>query len=206
MTRMSRLQSRPHLIQYNGELILDPAFMHTYELDSRMFGPGGSRRNAAALEDAEFAVALKNASSVVRKDSKSRESSVAAQSTSPSVEPSAPIPEPSQNFPGNSSELAHALTMPSDKPDYRNYRGGLGGSSVAHVPGGIMSEAVAQNKASAIPDDGLLRVRICTVKNCHNPVPVDYFWKMCQPCRDNYRVWGIKKRKRRREKRLQVGL
>ena len=181
--------------------------MHTYELDSRMFGVNGSQRNAEALEDAEFAIALKKATETIRKSSKSRESSAAAaQTASPSIESSTPppAPAPAPTFARGSSELAHALTMPPDKPDYRNYRGGLGGSSVSHVPGGVMSEAVAQNKTSALPNDGLLRVRICTVKNCHNPVPVDYFWKMCQPCRDNYRTWGIAKRQRRREKKLQV--
>lgn len=193
------------MIQYNGELILDPAFMHKYELDPRMFGPNGSQRNTEATEEAEFSLALKKATESLKRP-RSRESTVTAHSAGPSVEPSSsqtPASSVVHVSPGGSEDI-QTLTTPPDKPDFRNYRGGYGGSSVSHVPGGAMSETVAQNKSSTLPNDGLLRVRICTVKNCHNPVPIDYFWKMCQHCRDNYKVWGVAKRQRQRERRLQV--
>ena len=167
---------RPQLIEYNGEFILDPAFLHTFSLDPRMFGPEGSSKNSEALDNAAFMKALKNASSSLPK-AKSRESTVRQVSQTPSSDPK------------GSSELALAMGVTQTQSNE---------SSVQ------TSTPQAVPSSSAAPDDGLLRVKICSVKTCHNPIPVDYAWKMCEPCRIIYREWSVQKRARKREKRLQV--
>ncbi|KAH8114314.1 hypothetical protein DFH11DRAFT_1743497, partial [Phellopilus nigrolimitatus] len=177
---------RPQLIQYNGELILDPAYMHTYNLDPRMFGSQALKNNAVANTEANFAQTLKNATIAVS-GKKSRECSAAArQSTEP----------PPNAAPGSSgiSEPAKAmpyLHLPSDELSTSQYSALVSASSPQ-----------ASTSAKDI-NDGLLRVRICSVKNCHNPVPIDYHWKMCEPCRDEHKVWSVQKRARKRQKRLE---
>ncbi|KLO09087.1 hypothetical protein SCHPADRAFT_582635 [Schizopora paradoxa] len=166
-SRKQKHKARPQLIRYNGELVLDPAYMHTYNLDPRMFGPEGQLKNMAANEKAQFSQALKNATSALQGSrSKSRE---ASEGVSEQVNTPTEAPVSTSNVAG-----------PSSTP---------GPSTAAEEP-----------KATA--NDGLLRVRICSVKTCHAPVPIDYHWKMCESCRVNYRKWGIEKRDRMRERRL----
>lgn len=44
--------------------------------------------------------------------------------------------------------------------------------------------------------------RYCSVKGCKAAMPRDYFFKMCQPCRDRYRGYGITKRAKWRAERV----
>ena len=44
--------------------------------------------------------------------------------------------------------------------------------------------------------------RYCSVKGCKAQIPVDYFFKMCEPCRDRYRGYGITKRAKWRAERV----
>lgn len=178
------LQPRPQLIQYNGELVLDPAYMTSYQLDPKVFGPQASSASAAAQEEAAFAKALKNVASSRKQksvDNNDLEGPVDesidgdAQVLHDSREETTPLPSASSNIavPLSAGPSNSAATNPSAKS-----------------PGD--------------PLDGLMRVRICSVKNCHNPIPIDYFWKMCESCRILYRAWGVSKRARRRERRLEV--
>lgn len=182
------IQSRPQLIEFNGELILDPAYMHTYALDERMFGAQAQEKNAEAAEKAAFARALANAAKEVpSKKAKSQ-----------SREPGSVPPEmtliPTAGS-SDSSELARAIPgLIQDTP--ANEAGPSASSSATPAP--------EPKSATSVPNDGLLRVRICSVKNCHNPVPIDYHWKMCEPCRELYRMWSVQKRARKRERRMQV--
>ncbi len=173
MLMKSFLQVRPQLIQYNGELVLDPAYMHTYSLDLRMFGPEGQLKNMAANEKASFSKALKNATCALQGSrSKSREA-------------------------GMEEGMPEQVATPSEAPEASpNVVGPLS------TPGPTSGEDPKDFQPAA--NDGLLRVRICSVKTCHTPVPIDYHWKMCETCRVNYRKWGIEKRDRMRERRLNV--
>lgn len=163
---------RPQLIQYNGELVLDPAYMHTYNLDPRMFGPEGQLKNTVANEKASFSKALKNATSALQGSrSKSREATEGA---------------------------TEQVATPSEGPEIT-----LDVAGPSSTPGPSTSGEDPKSSQAAV-NDGLLRVRICSVKTCHVPVPIDYHWKMCESCRVNYRKWGIEKRDRIRERRLKV--
>ena len=44
--------------------------------------------------------------------------------------------------------------------------------------------------------------RYCSVKGCKAMIPGDYFFKMCEPCRDRYRAYGITKRAKWRAERV----
>ena len=44
--------------------------------------------------------------------------------------------------------------------------------------------------------------RYCSVKGCKATIPGDYFFKMCEPCRDRYRGYGITKRAKSRAERV----
>lgn len=44
--------------------------------------------------------------------------------------------------------------------------------------------------------------RPCSVKGCKATIPADYFFKMCEPCRDRYRGYGITKRAKWRAERI----
>lgn len=163
--------------------------MHLYELDPRMFGPEASKLSAARNEELQFLAALRAAEIAAGLKSSERESSAGdRQSTEPTGLPT-PLPTPVID-----SELA--LAMPH-----------LAGSSSATANYALPESSTSGQKDTtrAQPDDGLLRVRICTVRNCHNIVPVDYAWKMCASCRDNYKTWGVSKRAKQRERRLSVG-
>lgn len=171
--------------------------MHLYELDPRMFGPEATVESSARNEEMKFLAALRAAEIAAGLRSSERENSTQDRQ---SIEPANPTPLPTQV---NDSELARAMPhlhgessfSVNDNPSAASSsnEGRLQGSSSA--PTDIPREP---------PDDGLLRVRICSVKNCHNIVPVDYAWKMCASCRDNYKNWGVGKRARQRERRMQV--
>lgn len=47
--------------------------------------------------------------------------------------------------------------------------------------------------SNAGPTSSLPR-RFCSVKGCKATIPGDYFFKMCEPCRDRYRAYGTTKR------------
>jgi hypothetical protein len=44
--------------------------------------------------------------------------------------------------------------------------------------------------------------RFCSVKGCKAMIAADYFFKMCEPCRDRYRGYGITKRAKWRAERV----
>ena|ERR1700722_18948287 len=44
--------------------------------------------------------------------------------------------------------------------------------------------------------------RYCSVKGCKALVPGDCFYKMCEPCRDRYRGYGITKRAKWKQERV----
>jgi|ERR1700722_46337 len=44
--------------------------------------------------------------------------------------------------------------------------------------------------------------RFCSVKGCKAIIPNDYFFKMCEPCRDRYRGYGTTKRAKAKRDRL----
>lgn len=44
--------------------------------------------------------------------------------------------------------------------------------------------------------------RYCSVRGCTEPLPPDYFFKMCEPCRERYKVYGITKRAKWRAERV----
>ena len=171
--------------------------MHLYELDPRMFGPEASKLSAARNEELQFLAALRAAEVAAGLKSSERESSAGdRQSTEPTGLPT-PLPTPVID-----SELA--LAMPH-LAGASNLAADTSNSNNANYALPESSTSGQKDTPRAQPDDGLLRVRICTVRNCHNIVPVDYAWKMCASCRDNYKTWGVSKRAKQRERRLSVG-
>lgn len=115
-----------------------------------------------------------------------------------------------------SSGLANPSTLPSQIPPPPRLSSPNGEfpitgddpcvSSSSQVPGADNSMDVdvqyifkACNTASNAP---LGSVRYCSVKGCKAAIPNDYFFKMCEPCRDRYRTYGITKRAKCRAKRV----
>lgn len=118
-----------------------------------------------------------------------------------------------------SSELAGALTLPSQIPPgtvpsrSSSPNGQFSvtvddpcASSGSQAPGADRSMDVdvqhiykACDTASSAP---LGPVRYCSVKGCKAAIPNNYFFKMCEPCRDRYRAYGITKRAKCRAERV----
>jgi len=87
-------------------------------------------------------------------------------------------------FNPTSSELAGALTLPP-----------LDSSSELHDPSIL---APAQDDAVESPSSprrsAAQQSRYCSVKGCRTVIGGDYLYKMCTPCRNRYRGYGMTKR------------
>ena len=112
-----------------------------------------------------------------------------------------------------SSELAGALTLPSQSTPSAD--------ATPHVPTENDSTSMQTGQASSA-DEGTdshdvdapyvapagtqssssSPSRFCSVKGCKAMIPGDYFFKMCEPCRDRYRGYGITKRAKWRAERV----
>ena len=93
------------MIEFNGELIIDPAYLHTFELDPRMFGPQGIADSLEAAEDVEFTKVLRNVANYTSKKSRKK-----ANDANSVLEPT-PVSEQPQESDMNavrSSELSSA--------------------------------------------------------------------------------------------------
>ncbi|TFY75122.1 hypothetical protein EWM64_g8889, partial [Hericium alpestre] len=104
-----------------------------------------------------------------------------------------PLPEPEIDprlFNPTSSELAGALTLPPIDPQHSPT------PEPAPSPAPSTSAHPVGSPSSGLPP------RYCSVKGCKAIMSGDYLFKMCQSCRDRYRVYGNTKRnkwKRERE-------
>ncbi|KAI0252912.1 hypothetical protein BJV78DRAFT_1281257 [Lactifluus subvellereus] len=107
-----------------------------------------------------------------------------------------PIPEDSDPVPNmhasqidpllfnpTSSELAGALTLPP-----------LDSSSTSHDP--YISTSTQADGAATTSSAGRSagQPRYCSVKGCRTVIGGDYLFKMCVPCRNRYRSYGMTKR------------
>jgi hypothetical protein len=92
-------------------------------------------------------------------------------------------------FNPTSSELAGALTLPPLDP--------LNDSEDA-TPAPAQADAVAKSSSTKARPSGL---RYCSVKGCRNIIGGDYLFKMCVPCRNRYRGYGMTKRSKSRRGR-----
>lgn len=118
-----------------------------------------------------------------------------------------------------SFELAGALTLPSQMPSATapsRYSSSIGqfpvteddsyassGSQASEADDSMDIDVQHVPKASNIPSSAPVGpVRYCSVKGCKATIPNDYFFKMCEPCRDRYRAYGITKRAKWRAERV----
>ena len=86
-------------------------------------------------------------------------------------------------FNPTSSELAGALTLPP-----------LDSSSNSHDPY-ISTSTPADGVATASSASRSAgQSRYCSVKGCRTVIGGDYLFKMCVPCRNRYRSYGMTKR------------
>ncbi|KAI0289624.1 hypothetical protein BC826DRAFT_1106863 [Russula brevipes] len=97
-------------------------------------------------------------------------------------------------FNPTSSELAGALTLAPLDPS-------------SDLQGAYSSTPTQPDGASASSSAGppVEQSRYCTVKGCHSVLSNDYFFKMCPPCRNRYRGYGVTKRSKTRRVREVVG-
>jgi hypothetical protein len=86
-------------------------------------------------------------------------------------------------FNPTSSELAGALTLPPLDPE--------SDSQDAYVPTPVEADDVATS-STTVRSSG--QSRYCSVKGCRNVIGGDYLFKMCVPCRNRYRGYGMTKR------------
>lgn len=90
-------------------------------------------------------------------------------------------------FNSTSSELAGALTLPP-----------LDSSSESHEPPiPTSAQDDAQDDAVESPSSAARSAqqpRYCSVKGCRTVIGGDYLYKMCTPCRNRYRGYGMTKR------------
>src|SRR5260221_8643618 len=87
-------------------------------------------------------------------------------------------------FNPTSSELAGALTLPP-----------LDSSSEPHEPS--IPTPPAQDDAVESPSSvgrSAQQSRYCSVKGCRTVIGGEYLYKMCTPCRNRYRGYGMTKR------------
>ena len=87
-------------------------------------------------------------------------------------------------FNPTSSELAGALTLP---PLDSN-----ADSQGAYSPTSAQTEQTGF--ASSTARSAAVQSRYCSVKGCRNVIGGDYLFKMCVPCRNRYRGYGMTKR------------
>jgi hypothetical protein len=86
-------------------------------------------------------------------------------------------------FNPTSSELAGALTLPPLDPscDLQD----------AYISTPAQADDVATS-STTVRSSG--QSRYCSVKGCRNVIGGDYLFKMCVPCRNRYRGYGMTKR------------
>ena len=88
-------------------------------------------------------------------------------------------------FNPNSSELAGALTLPPLEPSNDSQD-----ANDATPP--AQADEVATSPSPTARSSG--QSRYCSVKGCRNIIGGDYLFKMCVPCRNRYRGYGMTKR------------
>ncbi|KAI9510191.1 hypothetical protein F5148DRAFT_622731 [Russula earlei] len=86
-------------------------------------------------------------------------------------------------FNPTSSELAGALTLPS-----------LDSSSDSQDPYHATPTPPESDATPSYASRSVGQSRYCTVKGCRSVVGGDYLYKMCVPCRNRYRGYGMTKR------------
>jgi hypothetical protein len=99
-------------------------------------------------------------------------------------------------FNPTSSELAGALTLPPLDPS--------DDSQDANDEDATPAPAQADGVATSSPSTtarSLGQSRYCSVKGCRNVIGGDYLFKMCVPCRNRYRGYGMTKRSKSRRGR-----
>src|SRR6266702_12673 len=87
-------------------------------------------------------------------------------------------------FNPTSSELAGALTLPP--------LDSFADSQDAYDPTSAQIDETEPASSSAARPD--VQSRYCSVKGCRNVIDGDYLFKMCVPCRNRYRGYGMTKR------------
>ncbi len=87
-------------------------------------------------------------------------------------------------FNPTSSELAGALTLPPLDPS--------NDSEDAYNPTTEQTDGIATSSSTTARPSG--QSRYCSVKGCRNVIGGDYLFKMCVPCRNRYRGYGMTKR------------
>jgi hypothetical protein len=99
-------------------------------------------------------------------------------------------------FNSTSSELAGALTLPSLDPSSSNSQdtNDLDATSA-------QADDVATSSSTTPRSLGQSQSRYCSVKGCRNVIGGDYLFKMCVPCRNRYRGYGMTKRSKSRRGR-----
>ena len=92
-------------------------------------------------------------------------------------------------FNPTSSELAGALTLPPLDPSNDD-------SQDANDDANDATPAQAHGVATSSPTTPRSsgQSRYCSVKGCRNVIGGDYLFKMCVPCRNRYRGYGMTKR------------
>ena len=87
-------------------------------------------------------------------------------------------------FNPTSSELAGALTLPPLDP--------LNDPQLANEAQPAQADGVTTSSSTTARTSG--QSRYCSVKGCRNVIGGDYLFKMCVPCRNRYRGYGMTKR------------
>jgi hypothetical protein len=86
-------------------------------------------------------------------------------------------------FNPTSSELAGALTLPPLDPS--------NDSQDAYISTPAQADAAVASSSSGRSTG---QSRYCSVKGCRSVIGGDYLFKMCVPCRNRYRGYGMTKR------------
>lgn len=103
----------------------------------------------------------------------------------------------------NSAPSSQSLSSPSPVISAtRNSRSSSEDSQASALARDVDAPASASEiyngSSSSVPP------RFCSVKGCKAVIPGDYFFKMCEPCRDRYRKYGTTKRAKWKRERNAV--
>ncbi|KII84619.1 hypothetical protein PLICRDRAFT_57585 [Plicaturopsis crispa FD-325 SS-3] len=118
-------------------------------------------------------------------------------------------------FASRTSELAGALTLPPLQFSIDNNASQASSSALPQdaTPSAGPSFDGQPHEEEEDPDapheqdtgkDESYPPRFCSVKGCKTIMPGDYFFKMCEPCRDRYRAYGITKRAKWKRERVET--
>jgi hypothetical protein len=117
-------------------------------------------------------------------------------------------------FTNNSSELAGALTLPVSTSNENVLPATTTEPATPSTTNAQTSPTLSRGSGSGSPTADVqsldphtrpsssLPPRFCSVKGCKATIPGDYFFKMCEPCRDRYRVYGTTKRAKWKNERV----